>query len=446
MTLSAHARATLVLGLPLAGSQLAQFMLHVVDTIMMGWYGITELAAVVMGTSSFFIIFIFGAGFAQAVMPMVATALGRGDEGQVRRDTRMAMWLSIGYGVASYPLFWWSEAILLALGQNADVARLAQDFLRIAALGMVPALLVLALRNYLSALERTQVALWVTIAAVIVNIIINWMLIFGNWGAPELGVRGAAIASVAVQVLSLIALGLYAGWLPALRRFRLFQRFWRPDWVAMRQVFRLGWPIGVTSLMEGGLFQASFLMMGWIGTVELAAHGIALQVVAMTFMVHIGLSSAGTVRVGRAHGAGEARTLRDAATTAITISVLFALAMVAVFLTLAEPILALFIDRTKPEAADIIRIGITLLAIAALFQMADAMQVIALGLLRGIRDTRVPMIAAAISYWIIGIPVSYALAFPLGYGASGLWFGLVIGLAFAAIALMWRFWALAPKA
>ncbi len=436
----AHARATLALGIPLIGSHLAQMALHVTDTVLLGWYGVNELAAVVLATSTFFVTFILGSGFAQAVMPLVAQALGRGDETQVRRDTRMGLWLSIAFGVISYPIFWWSEALLLALGQRPEVAALGQDFLRIAGLGMIPALLVMALKSYLAALERTQVVLWVTLAAVGVNLCLAYALIFGHWGAPELGIRGAAIASLAVQVLTFVVLAIYAAWLPDLRRFHLFQRFWRPDWAAMGQVFRLGWPIGMTGLAESGLFQATALMMGWIGTVELAAHGITMEVAALSFMVHLGLSNAATVRAGRADGAGDRQGLRDGAKVAIALSVGFGVTMVALFLTLPQPIIALFLDQSKPGSAEIIAFGVLLLAMAALFQLADAMQVMALGLLRGIRDTKVPMIAAAISYWVIGMPCAYLLAFKAGLGGIGLWLGLVIGLTFAAATLMWRFW------
>ncbi len=446
LTYSAHARATLTLGLPLIGSHLAQMSLHVTDTVMLGWYSVEALAAGVLGASSFFVIFILGSGFAQAVMPMVATALGRGDETQVRRDTRMGMWLSIAFGVLCYPLFWFAQPILLAAGQQPEVALLAQDFLRIAGFGMIPALLVMALKSYLAALGRTQVVLWTTVAAVGLNILVNWALIFGNWGFPELGVKGAAWASVISQSLTVLVLVVYSALLPALRRFRLFQRFWRPDPAALKQVFRLGWPIGLTGLAESGLFQASALMMGWIGTRELAAHGIALEVAALAFMVHLGLSNAATVRTGLAGGAGDARALRDGAKVAIALSLGFGLIMVALFLTWPAPLIALFLDTSKPGSAEIIAIGVTLLALAALFQMADATQVMALGLLRGIKDTRVPMVLAAISYWLIGIPVSYLLAFRLGYGAQGLWLGLVIGLTVAAILLMVRFWHRAPNA
>ena len=444
-TYTTHARATLVLGLPLIGSHLAQMALHVTDTVMLGWYGVTALASVVLGGSSFFIIYVLGSGFAKAVMPMVAVALGRGDEVQVRRDTRMGLWLSILFGVLVYPVFWWSKPILLALGQQPEVAALAQDYMRIVGLGMVPALAVTVLQSYLAALARTQVVLWVTLAAVGLNIVVNWALIFGNWGMPELGAKGAAIATVSTQMLSLVVLGLYAGLLPALRRFRLFHRFWRPDWSAMGQVFQLGWPIGLTGLAEGGLFNASALMMGWIGTVELAAHGIALEVAALTFMVHVGLSSAATIRIARFDGLRNIIALRRAAAVAVVISFILASGAVVLFLTWPEPIIALFLDRSKPESAGILAYGTVLVMLAGVFQLADAMQVMALGLLRGIRDTKVPLVLAVVSYWGIGIPCSYVLAFPMGYGGVGLWLGLVLGLALAAVSLMARFWWLAPK-
>jgi multidrug resistance protein, MATE family len=442
MTKATHVRETLALGLPLAGSSLAQMALHVTDTVMLGWYGVLPLAAVVLGASSFFIVFVLGSGFAKAVMPMVAAALGRGDEAQVRRDTRMGLWLSIAYGVVVLPIFWWSGPILLALGQDPEVAAIAQGYMRIVGFGMAAALCVTVLQSYLSALGRTQVVLWVTLLAVALNIAVNWALIFGNWGFPELGARGAAVATILIQVLSLVVLGLYAGLLPSLRRFHLFQRFWRPDWQAMRLVWRLGVPIGLTGLAEGGLFQASALMMGWIGTVELAAHGIALEVAALTFMLHVGLSSAATIRVARFDGQGARPALRVAAKVSVLMSLGVALLSVVLFVSIPEQIIALFLDLSKPESAAIIAYGSVLLVLAALFQLADGMQVMALGLLRGVQDTRVPMWLAAVSYWLIGIPCSYVLAFPMGYGGVGLWLGLVVGLVAAAASLMWRFWRL----
>lgn len=441
-----HARALWVLGLPLIGSHLAQMALHVTDTMLLGRYDVTALAAVTIAGSAFFVVFILGSGFAQAVMPLIAAALGRGDETEVRRDARMGLWLSLAYGLLTYPLFWSAELWLRALGQAPEVAALGQEFLRIAGPGMVPALLVMALKSYLSALGRAQVVLWVTLGAVGLNLGLGWLLIFGKLGAPELGVRGAAIATLSVQWASFLALGLYAQFQPGLRRYRLFSRFWRADLPALARVFRLGWPIGVTGLAESGLFSGASLMMGWVGTVPLAAHGIALQVASLAFMLHLGLSNAATVLAGRAEGAGDARALREIATTAIALSAVLCGLGIALFLSLPGTIIGLFLDGSKPDAPEILATGTRLLALAALFQMGDAMQVMALGLLRAIRDTRVPMWAAAFSYWGIGIPCSFVLGFPLGLGGEGIWLGLCIGLLCASSSLMLRFWRKAPAA
>ena len=440
-----HARATLALGLPLIGSHLAQMALHVTDTVLLGRYGVTELAAVTIAGTGFFVIFIFGSGFAQAIMPLIAVAIGRGDETEVRRDARMGLWLSMAFGLLTYPLFWFSGPLLLALGQEPDVAALGQQFLRIAGPGMVPALLVMALKSYLSALGRTQVVLWVTLGAVLINLAVGYTLIFGHFGAPELGVRGAAIATLTVQWGTFLILGLYAQFQPDLRRFKLFSRFWRADTAAFGRVFRLGWPIGVTGLAESGLFSAASVMMGWVGTVPLAAHGIAMQIASLAFMVHLGLSNAATVLAGRAAGAGDPRSLRAVAGTAILLSASLCAVGIVIFLSLAVPIISLFLDTAKPDAPQILATGSQLLAFAALFQLGDAMQVMALGLLRAIRDTKVPMAAAAFSYWGVGIPCSY-LGYRLGYGGQGIWGGLCIGLLFASTSLMARFWLKAPKA
>ena len=437
---SSHARALLALGLPLIGSHLAQMALHVTDTVLLGWYGVAELAAVVLGTSFFFVVFILGSGFGIAVMGMVASALGRGDETQVRRETRMGLWLSLLYSLLAYPAFWFTGPILTALGQEPQIAQLAQDFLRIAGLGMMPALIIMVLKSYLSALERTQVQLWITLCGVIFNFCVAWALIFGHWGAPEMGVRGAALASLATQFTGAVLLGLYATFEPASRRFRLFQRFWRPDWTILVRVFRLGAPIGLTGLAESCLFVAASLMMGWIGTVELAAHGIAMELAALAFMVHLGISNAVTVRVGRAEGEADPQAMRDSAIVATGLSAGFAAVMILLFLTLPQLLISPFLDEAKPEAADILAFGTVLLAMAALFQFFDAMQVVGLGLLRGVQDTAAPMWIAALSYWVVGVPASYLLAFPLGLGGPGLWLGLAIGLAVAAVLLLLRFW------
>lgn len=437
---AAQARALLALGLPMIGSNLAQIGLHVTDTVMMGWYSVPALAAVVLGASSFFILFILGSGFGVAIMPLVASAVAAGDDTESRRATRMGLWLSTLYAALAYPIFWFSGPIFLALGQKPETAAIAQSFMRIAGLGLAPALYVMALKSYLAAHEKTQVVLWATLGGLAINAAGNWAFIFGHWGAPEMGASGSALATLLTQIFGLIVIVAYAAAHPALRRHQLFRRFWRPDWPGFGRVFRLGYPIGLTSLAEGGLFQATALMMGWIGTVQLAAHGIALELASITFMVHLGLSQAATVRVGRAHGRRDGAELRAAALSAQALSVAFALICVAAFTLFPETLIGLYIRPGDPLAPEILAFGTRLLLVAALFQLADATQVMALGLLRGVHDTHVPMLMAGLSYWCLGIPASYVLAFPLGLGGVGLWLGLVVGLCCAAGLMMTRFW------
>ena len=435
-----HLRTLLALGLPLVGSHVAQFALQITDTVMLGWYSVDALAAGVLGATVFFTLFIFGSGFANAVMPMVASAAAAARDDEVRRATRMGLWLSAGFGLAVMAPMWWSEPILRLLGQPGQVAADTEGYLRIAGWGMVPALIVMVLKSYLAALGRTQVVLWATVAAVFVNIWLNWLFIFGNAGAPEMGVRGAALASLLVQALSAVGLLAYAALLPGLRRYTLLARWWRPDWLAMRQVFRVGWPIGLALLAESGLFAATAIMMGWIGTRELAAHGIAIEITALVFMVHMGLSNAATVMVGRARGRGDAVALRDGAKVSVVVSLAVALVTVAVYLAVPGFLVGLFIAPDDPQRPAIIAIGTGLIVVAALFQLADAAQVMAMGLLRGVQDTRGPMVIAAVSYWAVGIPASYVLGITLGFEGPGIWAGLVIGLTLAAALLMRRFW------
>ena len=435
-----HVAATLSLGLPLIGSHLARMAIGVSDTVMIGWYGVEPLAALVIATSFFQVLFFLGMGFGTGVMGLIATHIASGNETEVRRGARMALWLSAGYALAVMPLMWFSEAILLGLGQTPVVAKLAQDYLRIAGWGLLAVLGQLTLNSYLAALERTAVVMWVTLVGLAINIGLNWIFIFGNLGMPALGVRGAAITSLSVQLLQLVALLAYAHWLPRARKYHLFQRFWRPDWQAMREVARIGWPIGLTMVAEGGLFVASNVMMGWIGTQQLAAHGIALQITSITFMAHLGLSNAATVRVGQAKGRGDAIWMRDAAMTVMALSLCFACIAIAIYLLFAQPLVRMLLDAGDPQAPAIVVIGAGLLLYAALFQLTDAFQVIALGCLRGVHDTRVPMLIAGFSYWVVGMPGAYGLAFGLDGGPPGLWLGLCVALTLAAILLMARLW------
>lgn len=437
----AHLKATLVLGLPLIGSLMAQMAVGLTDTVMVGWYGVEELAAVVLATSIYFVFFIVGSGFAMAVMPMVANAEGEGDKLQVRRYVRMGLWITLLFCAALMPILWNFEALLLLMGQEPAVASLAKDYMRIAQWGLFPAMLIMVLKSYLSALERPGWVLWGTLIGAFANGLFNYAFIFGNWGAPELGVEGAAIASVATGTVTFIVLVVYSWLQPDLREYSLFDRFWRPDWVAFVDVFKMGWPIGTTMLAEVGLFSASAVMMGWIGTIELATHGIVLQIASMSFMIYLGLAQVATIRVGRALGRKDTLGIWRASAVVFMLQSAMSVVIILGFLLLPEFLIGLFLDADKPTSAEIITYGVGLLAVAAAFQIVDGLQVVALSILRGLKDTRIPMICAVFSYWVVAIPSAYWLGFEKGYGGFGLWYGLVIGLALASITLGTRmFW------
>ena len=442
-SLRAHGRPLLVLGLPLVASNLAQFAIHITDTVMLGWYDVTALAALTIAGNFFFVVFIVGSGFAFALTPMVAAAIEQGDESQARRVTRMGFWLSALYAAVTLPPLMFAEPILLAIGQEPEVAAGAQAYLRIAAWALIPNLFVMVLKGFLSALERTGVILWSTVGAAILNAVVNYALIFGNWGAPEMGIRGAAVASIVTVLLGFVWLVVYTR--VTLPGYALFQRLWKSDWEAFVRVFRVGLPIGVTALTEGGLFAASSVMMGWLGEVPLAAHGIALQVASVVFIVHVGLSQAATIRAGQALGRRDGEGLRAVGAASLVISALFAAAVVVVFLSVPELLISGFVDPDDPAREAIMMVGTGLLAMAGLFHFADALQVMTLGLLRGVQDTRVPMWMSAFSYWGVGVPVSYWFGFELGLGGVGVWLGLALGLLAAAILLSLRFWGRAVR-
>lgn len=438
MTSGGHARAIAILGLPLIGGHVAQFAIGLTDTVMLGWYGVEALAAVTLGSTYFFSIFLLGSGFAFAVMPMVAAAAGAGEERQIRRSTRMGLWLSLIYGVLAMPLLWWSEPILLLLGQQPDVAHDAAQYLRIAGWAIFPALLYMVAKSYLAALERTQIVLWMSVFGAVLNALVNYALIFGNWGAPELGVTGAALASVVTNLVSFVLVLSYA--LRVLPQYELLKNFQRPDWEMLGKVLRMGGPIGLTTVAESSLFAASAMMMGWLGTVALAAHGIAVSLAGLAFMVHLGLSNAATIRAGNAFGRGDRAHMARGGKVVTVLSLLVSVLGISVFLLFPEPLISLFLDPADARKDEILLIGTGLLAVAALFQLMDGMQVIALGLLRGVQDTAVPLVIAVVSYWAVGIPASYVMGFVLGWEGIGVWIGLVAGLTTAGVFLMKRFW------
>ncbi len=436
--------ALMAIGLPMALTQLIQFSINTIDILMIGRLGPEPLAGAALGLVMYYVLFVAGLGPAMAVAPMVSQVLGadENDTRDSRRSVRMGLWaVGISAPIASL-LFLFTEDIALALGQPAVIARLAEPYVLALAPGLPFALGVIVLRNFLAAIGRTRAPLILIILTTFLNAFLNYLLIYGHWGFPQLGLVGAGIASSISHAAGFLALVLYINTEKRSRQFELFHRFFAPDWERLKEVVRLGWPIGVTISFEAMLFNACIFLMGRIGVNEVAAYQVALNVVALAFMMPLGLSMAGGVRVGLMAGAQNVAGVRRAA----VISILSSVGMIMLFavpVMLAPHFVAgLYLNADNPANSVVLALAASFLPIAAAFALFDAIQVSAAQALRGLKDVRIPMIITGISYWAIGFPVSAWLGLATPLGAVGIWYGLLVSLAAAAALLGGRLWAI----
>ncbi|MEN0088291.1 MAG: MATE family efflux transporter, partial [Pseudomonadota bacterium] len=434
-----HIWRTLVLGVPLVGVQLASVAIQTTDLIMVGRLGASELAAVSLSGHLIFLCFFAALGFTSAVMAVAAEGEGANDPQTVRRAARMGIWIVSAIALLFMPVYWNAQHVLLVFGQAPEVAALAQEYLRVAMFSMFPIVWLLVARSYLSSVDHTQILMWVTVAGIALNALLNYAFIFGNWGAPELGVRGAAIATVGSNAFMLAGTIVYAAWHPLLKKYDVFRKPLRGDRAMVKRIFLVGWPISVTVLAEGGLFIAASFLIGWFGVLELAAHTIALQVATVAFMIPFGLSGAVTVRVGQAYGRGDSEGVGKAGYAGLALTAVTAGAAALIFLLFAPQLVRLFIGTEIENAANVVLRAVPLLYVAGAFQLADGLQVMAAAILRGLQDTRIPMLIAVVSYWGVGLLVGAIFGFGFGLGALGMWLGLAAGLLTAGILLVWRF-------
>jgi MATE family multidrug resistance protein len=408
---------------------------------MLGRLGSDTLAAATLGLNLYFVFLIFGMGLTTAAVPMIARERGARPHAvrDVRRTVRQTMWVAATLCIPSWVILWHAEAILVhLLDQDPLLAHEAARFVRAVMWGMFPALAFLVLRAFVATLERPGWSLVVMIGLLVVNAGLNWLLIFGGAGLPALGLQGSGTASSIANGLSFLAMAIVVTRAAPFRRYHLLGRFWRADWPRYRAVWKLGLPIAVTLGFESTVFIAAVFLMGLLGTVPLAAHAIAIQIASVTFMVPLGIAQAATVRVGLASGRGDRAGIARAGWTAFAIGEAF-MALTAALLVLAPQLLiGIILDVDAPANASVVALAISLLAVAAVFQVVDGAQVIGAGMLRGLGDTTVPMLFAAIGYWGIGIGVGAWLAFGRGWGGVGIWTGLATGLAIVAVLMMLR--------
>jgi MATE family multidrug resistance protein len=434
---------TLKLAVPIALTQLGQIAMMTTDIALIGRLGDSAVAAAALAHTVFFVSFTFGMGLVSAVAPLAAQAFGGRDPRLVRRALRVGLWaaLVISLPMMLLPLF--GERILLMLGQAPATAHLAQKYLLGLAWGITPSLWFLAIRGFMGAVNRPEPGLWITLAAIPANALLVYLLIHGGLGLPRLELFGAGLATTMVSFGMFLAALWFATRRRPFKKYRVLGRIWRIDWPLMRQLTVIGAPISLSFLLEYGLFGAAALLMGLISTTALAAHQVALQIVAILFMVPFGIGMAATVRVGHAVGRGDAAAVRRAGVAATLLGIVFMSIMTLAVILGRYTIARFFFGEAAESAGAAVELAATLLLVGATFFVADGIQTVVAGALRGLNDTRVPLLFAAISYWLVGFPAACGLAFWTALGAVGVWIGLSCGTAVYAVLLILRFRLLA---
>ena len=426
-------RSTLALAAPIAAGHVSQMLMGLADTVMVGNVGVVPLAACAFANTVLMIPFIFGFGLLAGVSVRASHAFGAGRAHQcgevLRAGALMAAVIGTGVALAVHagiPLLPW-------LGQPPEVNAACVNYLLLCGWSVVPVYLTTVAKNLAEALARPWVPFWLMIGGVLINVALNWVLIYGNLGAPRMGLDGAGLATLLARVITAILMFSYVLLSPALRVSRPVKWLAGGLWPEMRPLLAIGLPAGTMHLSEVSGFAFGSLMMGWLGINAMAAHQIAITCAGTTFMIPLGLSQAVSVRVGHARGAGEAERCRPIIFGALGLAVVTMAGFAVMFLTAGKLIAGWFV-----AAPAIVLLAARLMRMAAWFQIFDGIQIVCSGALRGFEDARMPMIIGILAYWVVALPVSYVSAFRLGSGAEGVWFGFVMGLAVAATALFIR--------
>ena len=435
----AELRAMLALAWPLILANVTQQVIQATDVLLMGRLGATQLAAATLALNLTWTFSIFLLGLITASSPVMATALGQRFNAvrDVRRTFRAGLWLVAIVMPPYWLLMWHVGSLMLLFGQSRELAEQGQTFLRAYMWLVAPWLIFQLLRNFVAALERPRVVLWLSLSGILLNALISWSLMFGHFDLPALGLVGSGIGSTVTWSLLCGALIGVTATDPQFRRFHLFGNWWRFDGQRLLAMIRLGWPIGATMGLEIGVFALAAYFMGWIGAPAVAAHAVALQLAALTFMVPLGLGQAATVRVGLALGRGDERGITRAGWTAWVVGVAFMGTMALGMWSAPRWLITLFLNDV-PQNAVVIALAVSFLRVAAAFQLVDGAQVIGAGMLRGLHDTRWPLLFALVGYWVVGLGIGSWLAFGADWKGVGIWIGLASGLACVALMMLSR--------
>ncbi len=430
-----QAKKTLNLAFPIILGEIAQMSLGIIDTAMVGAVSYKQLAAAALVMSVINIPYVFGIGITISVSQMVSMAHGRNDKKMVSHYLYNGFWLCTISAVIIALALEFGKNILLHLDQDPEVAQLAIPYLQIMGWSVIPMLLFLALKQFTDGLEFTKTAMVLSLAALPVNVFLNWLLIYGNWGFPRLELVGAGWGTLITRMLIFIVLGFIILYHSTFRRYiAVRSRVWKLRVHTLKELLGIGLPSSFQITMEAGAFAISGILIGTIGAVEQAAHQIALSIASLTFMVSMGLSQAGSIRASNAFGRKDLKAISDIGKSTIIMALIYGSFCAIGFVVFRNQLPYFFNDENK-----VVSLASFLLIFAAIFQISDSTQAISAGLLRGIKDVKVPTIFIAIAYWAIGIPVGCLLAFYFKMGAAGIWTGFIVGLTFSALFLSLRF-------
>jgi MATE family multidrug resistance protein len=435
MSLFHESRLTLRLALPLMIGQLSQMLLGVADTVMVGHLGVQDLAALTFANSLFHVPFVFGIGLLTGISVFTSNSRGAEDDARVRGSCRHGLYLSLVLGLLIFGVAWALSYRLDLFGQPPEVTTRTTVFFRIVMASLVPALASIALKNHADALNRPWPPFWIFLGGVVLNIGLNWVMIYGKLGCPALGFEGAAWATLISRSVILVAMMVWLVNAKGLRQWVPYRWFRQPDFGDLKPLLAIGLPASFQMACEVAAFSLAGLIMGKFNATAMAAHQIAITLAATAFMLPLGLSMALTVRMGEAHGAGEMARLRPIAVSGWLLAAGYSMLGAAVFLIFGKFLAGLFID-----APEVIALTASLLAIVGVFQLVDSLQVVSSAMLRGLRDARIPAIIGFVAYWIVGLPVGAGLAFGLQLEAIGVWWGLAAGLFVACVTLGPRLW------
>ena len=433
-------RATLALAGPLALANLLQMAIGATDVIFVAQLGQEALAAASLSVTLFMLVSWSLSGLTGAVAPLISAERGAGRHAvrEIRRSVRMALWLAVISGTFGMAIVGFGSNIMLATGQDPAIAERADAFLDIIKWAIIPLIVSNVLRTFVSAMGRPVFATVITALAIGVNVLGNWAFIYGHFGLPALGLEGSALATVVTGFATVAAYLVAIRSDRRLKRYRLLGRWWRPEWRRLGEISAIGVPIACIVVAEGGFFGAAGFLMGRIGAPELAGHTIALQVAALAFQVPFGVGQAATIRAGFHFGARDRAGIGRAGTAALAVAFGFSFFAAGIMVLFPRLVLSAYVDVDAPANAVMVTLALQYLMVAAAFQLFDGIQAVVAGLLRGLQDTRIPMVMALFGYWVVGFGTAIVLGFFTPWSGIGVWIGLAAGLVAVSALLLWR--------